>query len=227
MKKTFLLVATALSVTVASAQISIAPELGLNLANWQRKIGDEKPNGGLKLGVKAGANVNIPIGNNLAVQPGLFYSIKGMKTSEDNDKNNITLHYAEIPVNIVYMFNDPSEGRFFVGVGPYLGVAFSGKNLTTNSRGVDTNESLTFGSGKDQNLARIDYGAQVLVGYLLRSGIFFRGAYQQGIANLVPSEYGNRDKLSIRNTCFTISVGYMLSGAPKDKGAAMKGSQER
>src|ERR1044072_7563469 len=84
---------TALS-TAANAQISIAPEAGLNLANQQRKLGDEAMPNGLKLGFKAGANVNVPLGDYFVLQPGLFYSIKGVKFDKDGDAQNITLHYA-------------------------------------------------------------------------------------------------------------------------------------
>lgn len=223
MKKMMILAACAtLFSAAANAQISFAPEAGLNLANMQRKIakaggGTEKLDGGIKLGVKAGVNVNIPIAERLVLQPGLFYSIKGFKGETFGIDQNTTLHYAEIPVYLQYMFNDPSEGRFFVGVGPYLGIAFSGKNISG-----PTTDDLKFGSDSTQDLGRFDYGAGVNVGYLLRSGIFFRGQYQMGIGNLVPSEV--RTDNSIRNSVFTISVGYMIGGAPKDKGPKMKGS---
>jgi hypothetical protein len=176
---------------------------------------------GLKLGVKAGVNVNIPIADRLIVQPGLFYSIKGMKSDANNQTHNITLHYAEIPVNLQYMFNDPSEGRFFIGAGPYLGVAFSGKDIYAGSMGSGTTD-FKFGSGADQDLARIDLGAGVNAGYLLRSGLFFRGAYQMSISNLKPSE--ESADYTIRNSVITISVGKQFGGTPKSKGPRMQGS---
>lgn len=217
--------ATTLS-TAALAQISIAPEIGLNLANMHYKVGDEKLDNGLKLGVKAGVNVNINIADRLVLQPGLFYSIKGMKSEENNETHNITLHYAEIPLNIQYMFNDPSEGRFFIGVGPYLGIAFSGKDIYAGvPNGTTTTSGTTdfhFGSGADQDLARIDFGAGVNAGYLLRSGIFFRGMYQMSISNLKPSEMSG--DMSIRNSVVTISIGKQFGGTPKSKGPRMHGS---
>jgi hypothetical protein len=213
----------------ASAQISIAPEVGLNLANmhWQLNDNDSsKLDNGIKLGVRAGVNFNIPITpDRLVLQPGIFYSIQGMKSEEDGFAQNITLHYAQIPVNLIYMFNDPSEGRFFVGVGPYVGIAFSGKNKTHGGGGPDKTTDLTFGSGADQSLGRIDYGAQASLGYLLRSGIFFRGMYQHGIGDLVPSESPLQTEAYVHNTCITISVGYQLGHKPKDRGPRMSGSK--
>ena len=195
----------------AIAQISFAPEAGLNLANMHWKFGDEKLDNGIKLGAKVGVNVNIPVGDRLIVQPGLFYATKGMKSEDDDVKTNITLHYAEIPVNIIYMFNDANEGRFFVGAGPYLGIAISGKNITSGGTSAGT-EDLKFGSDSTQDLGRFDYGAQAFAGYFLRSGIFFRAAYQHGIGNLVPSEYPLKEDISIRNTSITVSIGYQLGG---------------
>jgi hypothetical protein len=225
MKKIMILAAGIALATSASAQISIAPEVGLNLANmhWKDSAG-KAADDGIKLGFRAGINLNIPLTpDRLVLQPGLFYSIQGMKSEANGLARNITLHYAQIPVNLIYMFNDPSEGRFFIGVGPYVGFAVSGKEKRHGGGVADQTISYKFGSEKDQNLARIDYGAQATVGYLLRSGIFFRGTYQQGIGNLVPSEEGNNGS-TIRNTNISISLGYNLGNRPKDRGPRMEGS---
>ena len=241
----------AITTTAQAQKISFAPEIGLNLANIHASYKDSsatvKYDDGIKLGVKVGINANIPIGERLVIQPGLFYSIKGTKREEtdaysstvnETEKNNITLHYADIAVNVQYMFNDPSEGRFFIGIGPYVGVAFSGKSLMsttysgtgapTNPPDVDT--SLKFGNDFPSNhYRRFDIGGQVNVGYLLRSGIFFRAMYQQGLVNQIPQ--GNQNALvqdfdlKSKNTNITISVGYMLGDHPKSKGPKMKGSE--
>lgn len=249
MKKLMILAACGTMLAgAANAQLNFSPEVGVNLANMHERTydmnGDKvNENGGLKIGVKAGVNADIWLGNRVSLQPGLFYSIKGAKFDDDaaygtiteKYENNITLHYFEIPVNLQYYFNDPSEGRFFVGVGPYLGVAFSGKNkyhTETNNGGstmtMDTVQKYHFGDDyNDNDLRRFDFGAAVNVGYLLRSGIFFRGMYQQGITNLMP--HGNRpagwDDLAMRNTNITISIGYMLGNHPASKGPRMKGSE--
>ncbi len=227
MKKLMILAAGIAFGTSAIAQnISFAPEIGLNLANMHRKLDDNtKADNGIKLGFRAGVNVNIPITpDRLVLQPGLFYSIQGMKAEKDGFAENITLHYAQIPVNLIYMFNDPSEGRFFVGVGPYVGIAFSGKVKEHGGGFADTTYSLTFGSGDDQDFGRIDYGAQVTAGYLLRSGIFFRGTYQHGIGDIYPSKHFAQPEAYANNTCIVVSIGYQFGNAPKTRGPRMKGS---
>jgi hypothetical protein len=230
---------------VSHAQVSLAPEIGLNLANIHQRYTDisgetKNANGGLKLGVKAGVNADIMLGNRIALQPGLFYSIKGAKIDDDpvtisgityQNKNNITLHYFEIPVNVQYYFNDPSEGRFFVGLGAYVGVAFSGKNKLVGhvSPGTDKDTVIKYKFGDDypsNDLRRFDFGAAANVGYMLRSGIFFRGMYQLGITNLVPGgnrpDYAADDKAT--NSVVTISVGKQFGNTPRSKGPRMHGS---
>ena len=237
MKKTFFLAAGLVALTCgANAQISVSPEAGINLANMHRTYKDgngdkQKLDDGIKLGVKVGVNVNLPVSDHLEIQPGIFYSIKGVKSDDQqtsgtitySDKNNITLHWIDVPVNVQYMFNDPNEGRFFIGVGPYLAVAFAGKNLKSSDLGgVSISSDTTFKFGNDypsNNLRRFDFGGQVNAGYLLKSGIFFRGMYQQGIPNLTPQ--GNQDAFAkalepaIRTTNITISVGYRFGGHDK------------
>lgn len=224
MKKVWSLLAgiTAMA-TTATAQIRFAPELGMNFANLHGKYDDaagdrKKVDGTIKLGVKAGVNADIMLGKRFSIQPGLFYSIKGSKIKEDNlgisSEDNFTLHYFEIPVNFQYYFNDPNEGRLFIGVGPYAGIAFSGKDKYSYPTSEGT-EKLKFGNDYPSNdLQRFELGGQVNLGYLLRSGLFFRAMYQGGITNLIPQ--GNQDVVAkemdqtLRTTNITVSVGYMI-----------------
>ena len=254
MKKTLILMAAAATLTIAAnaqTKIAIAPEIGINIANFRQSYLDasnsrKSEETDLKLGVKAGANVNIPLGHRLVLQPGLFYSIRGFKREEsdaysatinETEKENVTLHFFDIPLNLQYEFNDPGEGRLFVGVGPFLSVAFSGKNLYSRSysgtgtlpSSVDTNISLKFGNDYPSNdLRRFDFGGQVNVGYFLQSGIFFRGIYQQGGINLIPqgNQTASAGSLSQRalEYNFTISVGYQLGGRPESNKRKAKSS---
>lgn len=253
MKKIMILAAGFALATPAFAQVTISPELGLNLANiHQRTYGQQSggtfspsstnENGGIKLGVKAGANVDFWIADRISIQPGLFYSIKGAKFNDEptvsnqmvaSGNNNITLHYAEIPLNVQYYFNDPGEGRFFVGLGGYAGIAFSGKNRYSGSfptiegmqPGMPENGTKNYKFGNDapsNDMRRFDFGAGANLGYLTRSGIFARAQYQLGLSNMVPQ--GNRparfqdDKAT--NSNITISVGYMIGNANKPRSSA-------
>lgn len=230
-----------------NAQIGIAPEAGLNIANMRGeynynastgKAGTDEIKGGAKLGVKVGANININIADRIQIQPGIFYSTKGYKQGDKQNnehgyynaatQENVTLHFAEIPVNIQYMFNDPGEGRFFVGLGGFMGVAFSGKTIkdkgtesifpSYNSQNglhpdrlASEGGSLKFGNDAPSNdMRRFDFGAQANIGYQLRSGIFFRAMYQLGISNLLPQGNRTTGDASLKSSNLTVSLGYTL-----------------
>lgn len=237
MKKFMILAAgTMILSSAAFAQIGIAPELGINIANMRGDYtlmstsGEQnmKFKGGAKLGVRAGANVNINLGDRLQIQPGLFYSIKGFKSGEEQNRRNgyylapttenMTIHYAEIPVNVQYLFNDPGEGRFFVGLGGYVGVAFSGKDkvngsapIFQNSTATEETRDLSFGNDAPSNdLRRFDFGGQANAGYQLRSGIFFRAMYQLGISNLLPQGNRTTGESTLRSSNITASIGYVF-----------------
>lgn len=264
MKKIMILAAGFALATPAFAQVTISPEIGINLANIHQRSyepnggtgGTFSPssanqNGGIKLGVKAGANVDFWIADRVSIQPGLFYSIKGAKFSDEpavsnqmfaSGENNVTLHYAEIPLNIQYYFNDPGEGRFFVGLGGYAGIAFSGKNIysggsfpTVNGDGsmipgttkTSGTKDYKFGNDAPSNdMRRFDFGASGNIGYLTRMGLFARAQYQLGLSNMVPQ--GNRPQAyrddKATNSNITISVGYMIGNANKPRTSAAPSS---
>lgn len=239
MKKMMILLGSLMTLaTAVTAQVRIAPEVGVNFANMRGNYkftgeNEEKFKGGAKIGVRAGANVNIDLTSRLQLQPGLFYSIKGFKQGSEQNwenglfnaptKENVTVHYAEVPVNLQYMFNDPDEGRFFVGLGGYMAVAFSGKtvkeentpsifpSLATAEGISSTGGSLKFGNDAPSNdMRRFDFGAQVNAGYLLRSGIFFRAMYQLGIANMLPQGNRTTGDATLRNSNINASIGYTI-----------------
>ena len=243
MKKFMILAAGTMMITSAAfAQIGIAPEVGVNFANMHGRYTDPSSaskdditfKGGTKIGVKVGANVNINVGDRIQIQPGLFYSIKGFKQgspqNRDNGyylaptKENMTVHYAELPVNVQYMFNDPGEGRFFIGLGGYVAMAFSGKDklkadavsvttggVTVEQPATDVTNDLKFGNDAPSNdLRRFNAGAQANAGYQLRSGIFFRAMYQYGITNLLPQGNRSTGDASLHDSNITASIGYVF-----------------
>jgi len=209
--------------TGSGVHVHIAPEIGLNIANMHGTMPDgaEVNYKGAKLGVKAGVNADIMIGNNFSIQPGLFYSIKGGKRDANfgpilgHWEDNYTLHYFEVPLNFQYYFNDPGEGRFFIGVGGYVGVPFSGKNKYHRSiegqPDMDGTTDLHFGSNaNDNDLERFDFGVSANAGYYLRSGIFFRAMVQRGLANNIPD--GQSTDQTLKLNTYSVSIGYMIGG---------------
>ena len=65
------------SATASAQEITYGPEAGVNLSN----VSGDMPNTDMKLGIKAGAVVNIPAGGGFYLQPGLFFSQKGYQSA--------------------------------------------------------------------------------------------------------------------------------------------------
>lgn len=211
MKKLMLILIAALAVSQGRAQITIAPEVGIN---WS-KI-SESDCDGLKRGFKAGAMLDVPVIKGFFVQSGLFYSGKGVKTYTavkfreivvDEIWGNIGLRYLELPVNLGYRYSLGKAGRIFVTAGPYLAYAFQGKRSTrlAGSDGIvwcNSKGDVSFGSG-DQEMSRLDYGLNFSAGYQLPVGLYVRAQYGLGLANLVNNSEG-----SFKNRVLAFSLGY-------------------
>jgi hypothetical protein len=211
MKKIFLsLLTVAIAATEANAQIAIAPELGLNMANLAFK-----PSGStsMKAGAALGAIVDIGLTDNLFLQPGLFYEMTGCNFSG----GSFNINTITVPVDVEYKLGEAGSGRFFFGAGPYLGY-----NISGTAKGSGSSTSLKIGSDKTDNIKAMDVGLGVNLGYMLASNLYFRGHYQFGFSNLDPS---GASGVSTKTSAIGVTIGYYLGGkksGKKSKGAAKK-----
>jgi hypothetical protein len=215
MKKLILLVLTASFVSNVRGQLSIIPVAGLNVSNY-RNTSDNFPfkQNKLLVGYCAGALVDIPLTEQLSLQPGLLYKLNGYKWSTDNVKQTVSINTVEIPVKLVYSFNVGSGNRLFIGAGPYAAINVSGKshikgNLTfdstmspTTPRAVDFTTKVDIGGPNE--IQRLDVGAGISVGLKGRNGLFVSVQGQYGLKDLAPS--GSR--VQIHNYNFGIVGGY-------------------
>lgn len=214
MKKIVLLASVAFITQTASAQLSIAPEVGFQMTNVPTKIDGDKATAKYKAGFRIGANLDLEILEHLHVQGGLFYSDKGGKSKNETLSSGATiiestgtLNYLEIPFYINYMTGEAGDNRFFVGVGPYIGYCLGGKSKYNNPlTGQDESVTLKVGTDKNNdNIKPIDFGININAGYLLSNNFYVRAQYGFGLTNIVPG--GNKDNFE-KNAGFAISVGY-------------------
>lgn len=228
MRKIAMTVAALATMTIAAkAQMSIrfAPEVGLNLYNMNIKFADEKIDTKIKPAFKVGGVVDLGITKKLSIQPGVFFSMKGTKQTDEGNvpggtyetELKTTSNNIEIPVNVVYHFGEGIGDGLFVQAGPYLGYAFGGKikgetvtkigNTTTT---VERDDDLEIGDDAvEDDLKPLDFGLNIGVGYQLPMGLFARAQYGLGLANLQP---GGDSKNSAKNWGIGISVGYFFGG---------------
>lgn len=183
MKKIALVGAALLLAVGAQAQMNVklGVEAGLNISNVKyEKTGvdfstftfkTERVNGDTKLGGKAGVVLDLGFNDNLSLQPGLFYSMKGFKSKEQETIEipgsvitydmdiSTTYSYLELPINVVYRFGDSySNTRFMVYAGPYIGYAMGGREKVKLT-GPDNIAGIAF-SGDSSYSRKISTGNQ-------------------------------------------------------------------
>ncbi|PSK93324.1 porin family protein [Taibaiella chishuiensis] len=213
MKKTFLVtsMASLLALGANAQQVTFAPEIGLNIFNQTRKAGNLELNSDSKIGFKAGGVVNIPVVAGFYIQPGIFYSTKGFKSTTDagilKTETTVNIGYVEIPVNALYRFDLGNAGGLFVSAGPYAALATNGKvknTITTLGIETKTSDNVKFGSDADET-KRFDYGLNAGLGYETPWGVYLRAQYGFGFANL-----SNNNNATVKNKGFQLSLGFTL-----------------
>ncbi len=194
MKKNLSLLAFLIFASAAQAQIGVRVGIGstnFSTEDVQRAFTSLiRPHLGAYYGLKATEK--------LTVEPGLFYSGKGMTTVNDKNKEfTESLSYVDIPVLVRYALNED----FNVFAGPQVGFLLARKY---------TEESL-----KLTNTAPVggyEIGGVFGVGYQLTAELNLQASYDFGIA---PFKYFQAD---VNNTVFKLSIGYTLpSKAAKEK----------
>jgi hypothetical protein len=120
--------------SMASAQglTGYGLKAGLNMASFGGDNGDAdfwevELDKKMKMGFTAGGFVTYSITEMFAVQPEVFYTMKGVKYEGDDWTTTFTYNYLEIPV--LAKFTIPTEGNISPNlfVGPALGINLSAK----------------------------------------------------------------------------------------------------
>lgn len=168
----------------------------------------------------AGVVVDIPLGNQFSVQPGLLYSTKGGKTNREylglNTAADINIAYLELPLNFVYK-PTLGTGNLLLGFGPYLGYGIGGK-VDYDQNGVKTSDDIEF---TDQyttdNLSNMRYykpfdvGGNLLFGYEFAGGFSAQLNAQLGMVDIrSENTLQPNSKAIFKNTGFGLSLGYMF-----------------
>ncbi|WP_322550602.1 porin family protein [Flavobacterium psychraquaticum] len=184
MKKLLLVAAIAvLAVSNINAQeIKFGVKGGLNLANVS---GDNTKAFDPVTSFNLGLMSEISITDKFSFQPELMYSGQGYSFNSDNV---VELSYLNIPLMAKYYV---AKG-LSIEAGPQIGYLFSAKNES-----VDVKDSFK----------KIDFGANVGLGYKLENGLNFGVRYNLGLSN-INNISGSSDKY--KNGVLQASVGYFF-----------------
>ncbi len=215
MKKIFVLsVALILFAGLLPAQnSSFGFHAGTSISKFTFKESDIRYSMNDLLSVQAGFVIDLPVGKTISLQPGLNFLQKGGKTSEEyagiTEESVMRVNYLEVPVNILYNVRGKS-GAFFVGGGPSVSFAMSGKSVYKYN---DEEEKVTMEIGNDEendDMRGLDFGISTLAGYRFKSGFYIGANYNWGLRNLNPG--GNSEDGTVNSSYYGVRVGFMLGG---------------
>lgn len=209
MKKFFILLSltTLLNLSYTQAQtFSIKPELGANL-NSLHHSDDIQTLKNNMTGLKAGLALNLKIGNNLYLEPGIFFDMKNAHFKQTDNglifERDYSLQYLTIPVN--FLGHLPiGIGKIFVSAGPYIGIGLSGdQEFTIDGISAVLGDEV-FGSNPYQ-LNQYDLGMNIGAGYITPIGLYGRVQYGWGFKNI-----SNVDQQQINLRSWQISIGWSI-----------------
>ncbi|HEY0067600.1 MAG TPA: porin family protein [Flavisolibacter sp.] len=216
MKTVLSVAASLLLASSASAQAPrIGLEAGVNFSNTTFRYDDgdtEFENGDYRTGFKIGLVLDYRLSQGFYFQPGLFYSQKGSEEFLNLEPIDIRINYLELPFNFLFKAGTNRTGRFFVGAGPYVGIAIGGE---LDAFGDD--QDLEIGNDDEDIIDRLDAGLNVTAGYEFPGGIYFRGNAAFGLTNAFSDDYGDAlenffgvDDAALRNNTYSLTLGYFI-----------------
>ncbi len=207
MKKQMFLLVLASSIwhtTLFAQKARFGIQAGPTFSNIVVKaVGGEQETSDMKIGFTAGFMLDKPISDHFIFQPALNFVQKGSSVNESDYKSSATLNYIELPLNFLYR-QDPSKG-FFAGIGPSIGVGIYGEWKDDYEK-----ESIHFGNDEmEDDFMRMDFGGNLLAGYLFANGLQITANFNKSLSNLVIGEYASDFK--IKNNYFSLRVGYFFN----------------
>jgi hypothetical protein len=201
MKKGFILTMLVLVLTGAGANarttVKVALKAEANMSNYFLKdMPGVKSN--MHVGATLGGALNINFGRYFALRPELLFHYRGaeMKLRSQLPRLEVKTDYeywgGEIPVYAVGQLPVGTNGKLYLGLGPYVGLGFSLKNTTDD-----------INLYKEDYMQRFDFGGGALLGYEFRFGLQINAQYKMGFLNLVDNGSGK-----MRQQTVSLGVAY-------------------
>ncbi|MCB0576564.1 MAG: PorT family protein [Saprospiraceae bacterium] len=194
-------------VSTTSAQVRFGVKAGLNLANMSySNFGELEPETSMLPTFMVGGQAEFDFSENLGLGVGLQLNGKGAKTTTEflsetfETKSNPM--YLQVPIMLQYR-----NMGFFAAVGPYVGFGLFGKAKTDGAE----DEDLSFGNSEDDDLAPLDYGAGVEVGYEFGS-LRATASYNLGLANAIPKDVREGTDFKATHGVIGIALAYLFGG---------------
>ena len=144
---------------------------------------------------KIGAFLDLPLNKHTYFQGGVYLSRRGAvrdfsyykSDSTDVIHQELDIYYFDLPLNIVYKSGHQGKSRFIAGIGATISDLAGGKN---NLREHQVFNDTTYNINTDGTISpgntihAFDIGINLLAGYELPTGLFFRAYYTAGVQDI-------------------------------------------
>lgn len=147
------------------------------------------------MGIHFGAYYDISLKRHISIQSGFIFSSKGADYKIDTVSYSLTPTYIEIPVNLACHFGSKTT-KISPFAGPYSACAIGGYKIVSGNEF----KYLNFGSGKNNDLKRFDFGFNYGVEVSIKSYLI-SARYGIGLANISPT-----NDFKMRNKVIGISI---------------------
>ena len=101
---------------------------GLNMSNF---YGDDLNDKNMKAGFHIGVGADLEFAPNVALQTGLFYSMKGAKYKSQDEGDlidaNVSANYLQLPLHFAYKIDVTPGTKVVLHAGPYIAYGIGGK----------------------------------------------------------------------------------------------------
>lgn len=211
--------------TVHAQDASVAIKAGVNLANVTISDNGSIDDAKTLTSFQAGVQADLPITKFFSLQPGLYFTGKGAKTSVGSSsdatyyKASSNPMYIELPLNAVFKLPLSKDNNFFVGAGPYAAMGIAGKNKVEGKVfGVAFNSSENIKFSNDDPttstqegagigiMRRFDYGLNGVAGFEA-DAFLLTLQYGYGLANIASEGNSNaNDRNKHRVLSLTLGV---------------------
>ena len=201
MKKMFLLglsllMTTGLVTVNAQTSINYGVKAEANMSNFLLTDLDNQSST-MKLGPTLGGFMNIGVHENFSIQPEVMLFYRQSKMETGSVKDDFRQWGMQVPVYFLGQ-TYTNSGKFYAGVGPYLGLGFDAKYK-------DADKDLYKKVNGKTDMNRWDFGLGALVGYELSNGVQVNAGYQLGLIDQLDAL---KDDASMRNQAVSLGVGY-------------------
>lgn len=216
----FMALVCVLAVQVAQAQkSSVILKGGVNLANISNSENGDVSDARMLTSWHAGGVIDLAIVDVLSIQPGIFYTSKGIKTERNipvfgTTTTTFNPQYIELPLNLVFKAPISETSRFFAGAGPYVAMGVAGKykvksDLGSNEYDIEFNDDDPLTQEQEDagayKVRKFDYGVNVLAGLELDRFVISAN-YGLGLAKIYAAD-DNTDNDKNKHRVFSVSVG--------------------